>query len=62
MKQVAVHVKLVLEVPDGDLDLSELVEKVNGALEGDFARKIWSFATYSDKVITKVEETHVLDE
>jgi hypothetical protein len=55
-----VYVKLELEVPDGDLDLTQLVEKVNSAMEGDFARKIWEFATFNDKLITKVEEIHAL--
>jgi hypothetical protein len=61
MKQVVVHVKLVLEVPDGDLNITELAQNVESALEGDFARKIWSFANYHDKLITKIEETHVLE-
>ena len=60
MKQVNVYIKLELEVPDGELDLAQFVENVNNAMDGEFARKIWKFATFCDKRITKVEEMHVL--
>ena len=60
MKQLNVHIKLVLEVPDDTVDLKELVDAVDGAMDGEFARKIWSFAHFADKMITKVEEIHVL--